>query len=86
MGDIYPSTAHSHIQVHRTQTASCVAWVNIFIFVLYKVIFSEESLPKGTGEYLLGYYSNNMSTLIGVTEPFQVGLTFFTLDGIVCSQ
>ncbi|XP_018411019.1 PREDICTED: phosphatidylinositol 4,5-bisphosphate 5-phosphatase A isoform X1 [Nanorana parkeri] len=40
----------------------------------YQVIFSEESLPKGTGEYLLGYYSNIMSTLIGVTEPFQICL------------
>ncbi|XP_069817595.1 phosphatidylinositol 4,5-bisphosphate 5-phosphatase A isoform X1 [Dendropsophus ebraccatus] len=40
----------------------------------YQVMFTEESLPKGTGEYLLGYYSNNMSTLIGVTEPFQISL------------
>ncbi|KAG9487176.1 hypothetical protein GDO78_007182 [Eleutherodactylus coqui] len=40
----------------------------------HQVIFGEESLPKGTGEYLLGYYSNNMSTLIGVTEPFQISL------------
>lgn len=39
---------------------------------LTQVMFNEESLPKGTGEYLLGYYSNNMTTLIGVTEPFQV--------------
>ncbi|XP_075069101.1 phosphatidylinositol 4,5-bisphosphate 5-phosphatase A [Mixophyes fleayi] len=39
-----------------------------------QVMFSEESLPKGTGEYLLGYYSNNMGTLIGVTEPFQISL------------
>ncbi|XP_072271358.1 phosphatidylinositol 4,5-bisphosphate 5-phosphatase A isoform X2 [Pyxicephalus adspersus] len=40
----------------------------------HQVMFSEESLPKGTGEYLLGYYSNNMSTIIGVTEPFQICL------------
>ncbi|XP_068096874.1 phosphatidylinositol 4,5-bisphosphate 5-phosphatase A isoform X2 [Hyperolius riggenbachi] len=40
----------------------------------YQVMFIEESLPKGTGEYLLGYYSNNMSTLVGVTEPFQISL------------
>ncbi|XP_075685523.1 phosphatidylinositol 4,5-bisphosphate 5-phosphatase A [Rhinoderma darwinii] len=40
----------------------------------HQVMFTEESLPKGTGEYLLGYYSNNMSTLIGVTEPFQISL------------
>ncbi|XP_053324521.1 phosphatidylinositol 4,5-bisphosphate 5-phosphatase A [Spea bombifrons] len=40
----------------------------------HQVIFCEESLPKGTGEYLLGYYSNNLGTLIGVTEPFQIAL------------
>ncbi|KAG8596582.1 hypothetical protein GDO81_001975 [Engystomops pustulosus] len=40
----------------------------------HQVMFSEESLPRGTGEYLLGYYSNNMSTIIGVTEPFQISL------------
>ncbi|KAM9330791.1 phosphatidylinositol 4,5-bisphosphate 5-phosphatase A [Gastrophryne carolinensis] len=40
----------------------------------HQVMFNEESLPKGTGEYLLGYYSNNMSSLVGVTEPFQICL------------
>ncbi|XP_075425027.1 phosphatidylinositol 4,5-bisphosphate 5-phosphatase A isoform X2 [Ascaphus truei] len=39
-----------------------------------QVLFSEELLPKGTSEYLLGYYSNNLGTLIGVTEPFQISL------------
>ncbi|XP_015221804.2 phosphatidylinositol 4,5-bisphosphate 5-phosphatase A isoform X1 [Lepisosteus oculatus] len=40
----------------------------------YQVTFGEESLPKGTGEYILGYYSNNMSSIVGVTEPFQISL------------
>ncbi|KAM4708696.1 inositol polyphosphate 5-phosphatase K-like [Discoglossus pictus] len=40
----------------------------------HQVMFSEESLPKGTSEYLLGYYSNNLGSLIGVTEPFQISL------------
>uniref|UniRef100_A0A3P9H8V4 Phosphatidylinositol 4,5-bisphosphate 5-phosphatase A n=1 Tax=Oryzias latipes TaxID=8090 RepID=A0A3P9H8V4_ORYLA len=31
----------------------------------------EEELPKGSGDYILGYYSNNMNTIVGVTEPFQ---------------
>ncbi|KAG8455609.1 hypothetical protein GDO86_001709 [Hymenochirus boettgeri] len=39
-----------------------------------QVMFSEELLPKGTSEYLLGYYSSNLGTLIGVTEPFQICL------------
>ena len=34
--------------------------------------FSEESLPKGHGDFILGYYSHIHSILIGVTEPFQV--------------
>lgn len=38
----------------------------------YQVTFSEESLPKGHGDFILGYYSHHHSILIGVTEPFQV--------------
>lgn len=37
-----------------------------------QVMFSEEALPKGKGEYILGYYSNTSSSIAGVTEPFQV--------------
>ncbi|XP_041276313.1 phosphatidylinositol 4,5-bisphosphate 5-phosphatase A isoform X3 [Onychostruthus taczanowskii] len=37
-----------------------------------QVMFSEEALPKGNGEYILGYYSNISSSIAGVTEPFQV--------------
>ncbi|XP_078523390.1 phosphatidylinositol 4,5-bisphosphate 5-phosphatase A [Lissotriton helveticus] len=40
----------------------------------HQVTFNEESLPKGTSEYILGYYSNNLGTLVGVTEPFQISL------------
>ncbi|XP_041880073.1 phosphatidylinositol 4,5-bisphosphate 5-phosphatase A isoform X3 [Corvus kubaryi] len=41
---------------------------------LYRVMFSEEALPKGNGEYILGYYSNTSSSIAGVTEPFQISL------------
>ncbi|TWW60446.1 Phosphatidylinositol 4,5-bisphosphate 5-phosphatase A [Takifugu flavidus] len=40
----------------------------------HQVTFPEEELPKGSGDFILGYYSNNMSTLVGVTEPFQIQL------------
>lgn len=40
----------------------------------HQVTFTEEELPKGSGDFILGYYSNNMSTLVGVTEPFQIQL------------
>uniref|UniRef100_A0A3Q2PQK0 Phosphatidylinositol 4,5-bisphosphate 5-phosphatase A n=1 Tax=Fundulus heteroclitus TaxID=8078 RepID=A0A3Q2PQK0_FUNHE len=35
-----------------------------------QVTFTEEELPKSSGDFILGYYSNNMSTIVGVTEPF----------------
>ncbi|XP_038167027.1 LOW QUALITY PROTEIN: phosphatidylinositol 4,5-bisphosphate 5-phosphatase A [Arvicola amphibius] len=41
---------------------------------VYQVTFSEESLPKGRGDFILGYYSHHHSILIGVTEPFQISL------------
>ncbi|XP_028914187.1 phosphatidylinositol 4,5-bisphosphate 5-phosphatase A isoform X1 [Ornithorhynchus anatinus] len=40
----------------------------------YQVTFSEESLPKGRGEFILGYYSHSHNILIGVTDPFQISL------------
>uniref|UniRef100_A0A1A8P4M1 Phosphatidylinositol 4,5-bisphosphate 5-phosphatase A n=1 Tax=Nothobranchius rachovii TaxID=451742 RepID=A0A1A8P4M1_9TELE len=40
----------------------------------HQVIFTEEELPKSSGDFILGYYSNNMSSIVGVTEPFQIQL------------
>ncbi|KAM4577554.1 inositol polyphosphate 5-phosphatase K isoform 1-T1 [Odontesthes bonariensis] len=40
----------------------------------HEVTFTEEELPKGSGDFILGYYSNNMNTIVGVTEPFQIQL------------
>uniref|UniRef100_A0A4W3JKA9 Phosphatidylinositol 4,5-bisphosphate 5-phosphatase A n=1 Tax=Callorhinchus milii TaxID=7868 RepID=A0A4W3JKA9_CALMI len=37
-------------------------------------LFSEEVLPRGMGEFILCYYSNNHNTIVGVTEPFQISL------------
>ncbi|XP_041754087.1 phosphatidylinositol 4,5-bisphosphate 5-phosphatase A isoform X2 [Coregonus clupeaformis] len=37
-----------------------------------QVTFTEEDLPRDAGEYILGFYSNNMNTIIGVTMPFQI--------------
>uniref|UniRef100_A0A8D0BH87 SKICH domain-containing protein n=1 Tax=Salvator merianae TaxID=96440 RepID=A0A8D0BH87_SALMN len=45
---------------------------------VYQLMFPEESLPKGKGDYILGYYSHSKSTMVGVTEPFQILLP--TLD------
>lgn len=44
----------------------------LVLSTLFQVTFTEEELPKGSGDFILGYYSNNMSTIVGVTEPFQV--------------
>uniref|UniRef100_A0A8C4JJL5 PI5PA phosphatase n=1 Tax=Dromaius novaehollandiae TaxID=8790 RepID=A0A8C4JJL5_DRONO len=35
----------------------------------------QEVLPLGRGEYILGYYSNNSSSIAGMTEPFQISLS-----------
>ncbi|KAK7174007.1 hypothetical protein R3I93_003743 [Phoxinus phoxinus] len=40
----------------------------------HEVTFTEEELPKDSGDFILGYYSNNMSSIVGVTEPFQIQL------------
>ncbi|TRY55113.1 hypothetical protein DNTS_034530 [Danionella cerebrum] len=40
----------------------------------HQVVFTEEELPKDPGDYMLGYYSNNMSSIVGITEPFQIQL------------
>lgn len=40
----------------------------------HQVTFTEEELPKGSGDFILGYYSNNMNSIVGVTEPFQIQL------------
>lgn len=40
----------------------------------HQVVFTEEELPKGSGDFILGYYSNNMNSIVGVTEPFQIQL------------
>lgn len=40
----------------------------------HQIVFTEEELPKDSGDFILAYYSNNMSTLVGVTEPFQIQL------------
>ncbi|KAM7391976.1 hypothetical protein PAMP_022622 [Pampus punctatissimus] len=46
----------------------------------HQVAFTEEELPKCSGDFILGYYSNNMSTIVGVTEPFQIQLPTSGLD------
>uniref|UniRef100_A0A3Q1C6N8 Phosphatidylinositol 4,5-bisphosphate 5-phosphatase A n=1 Tax=Amphiprion ocellaris TaxID=80972 RepID=A0A3Q1C6N8_AMPOC len=37
-----------------------------------QVTFSEEDLPRDDCEYMLGYYSNNMNSIVGLSSPIQV--------------
>ncbi|XP_056146940.1 phosphatidylinositol 4,5-bisphosphate 5-phosphatase A [Lampris incognitus] len=37
-----------------------------------QVTFTEEDLPRDDGEYILGYYSNNMNSIVGVSQPIQI--------------
>ncbi|KAF2978241.1 hypothetical protein EK904_005549 [Melospiza melodia maxima] len=54
------------------QLCAQVSWGQPCCVSGLQVMFSEEALPKGNGEYILGYYSNTSSSIAGVTEPFQV--------------
>ncbi|XP_043967839.1 inositol polyphosphate 5-phosphatase K isoform X1 [Gambusia affinis] len=38
----------------------------------HQINFPDEELPKFSGDFILGYYSNSMNTIVGVTEPFQI--------------
>lgn len=75
--------ADFHRQEHQVIWTQPGAYWGMGFFLLFRnrqtcvfqVTFPEEELPKGSGDFILGYYSNNMSTLVGVTEPFQVMLT-----------
>ncbi|XP_048100165.1 LOW QUALITY PROTEIN: phosphatidylinositol 4,5-bisphosphate 5-phosphatase A [Alosa alosa] len=48
----------------------------------HEVTFPEEELPKGSGDFILGYYSNNTSTIVGMTEPFQISLPTSSPGGV----
>nr|XP_028563714.1 inositol polyphosphate 5-phosphatase K isoform X2 [Podarcis muralis] len=37
-----------------------------------QVYLSAEELPATGGEFLLGYYSNTMQSLVGISQPFQI--------------
>ncbi|XP_044031092.1 inositol polyphosphate 5-phosphatase K isoform X2 [Siniperca chuatsi] len=39
-----------------------------------QVTFSEEDLPRDDCEYILGYYSNNMNSIVGLSTPVQIKL------------
>ncbi|KAM9446169.1 inositol polyphosphate 5-phosphatase K isoform 2-T2 [Clarias gariepinus] len=52
----------------------------------HNVSFAEEELPKEPGDYILGYYSNNMNSIVGVTEPFQIQLPSPSTAGLSASD
>uniref|UniRef100_A0A8C9A646 Inositol polyphosphate-5-phosphatase J n=1 Tax=Prolemur simus TaxID=1328070 RepID=A0A8C9A646_PROSS len=66
---VRPEQAVARYRMETVFARSSWDWIG-----LYRVTFSEESLPKGHGDFILGYYSHNHSILIGVTEPFQISL------------
>ncbi|XP_070780505.1 inositol polyphosphate 5-phosphatase K [Enoplosus armatus] len=37
-----------------------------------QVTFSEEDLPRDDCEYILGFYSNNMNSIVGLSTPIQI--------------
>uniref|UniRef100_A0A3Q1FQZ1 Inositol polyphosphate-5-phosphatase Ja n=1 Tax=Acanthochromis polyacanthus TaxID=80966 RepID=A0A3Q1FQZ1_9TELE len=61
------SDATVRFTVAATYQRSSWDWVAI-----YKVTFSEEDLPRDDCEYMLGYYSNNMNSIVGLSSPIQI--------------
>lgn len=39
-----------------------------------QVSFPEEDLPRDDCEYMLGYYSNNMNSIVGLSSTFQINI------------
>ncbi|XP_026029755.1 inositol polyphosphate 5-phosphatase K [Astatotilapia calliptera] len=39
-----------------------------------QVTFSEEDLPRDDCEYILGYYSHNMNSIVGLSSPIQINM------------
>ncbi|XP_077016635.1 phosphatidylinositol 4,5-bisphosphate 5-phosphatase A isoform X2 [Tamandua tetradactyla] len=81
METVFPRSSWDWIGLYRVGFRHCKDYV-AYVWAkhedvdgsVYQVTFSEESLPKGHGDFILGYYSHNHSILIGVTEPFQISL------------
>ncbi|XP_072839388.2 phosphatidylinositol 4,5-bisphosphate 5-phosphatase A [Pogona vitticeps] len=78
---VYPRSSWDWIALYRVGFRHCKDYV-AYMWAkqedtesnIFQLMFPEESLPKGKGEYILGYYSNNYSCMVGVTEPFQISL------------
>ncbi|CAL8277702.1 unnamed protein product [Merluccius merluccius] len=45
-----------------------------------QVTFTEEDIPRDDGEYILGYYSNNMNTIVGLSGPIQIHIPVHSPD------
>ncbi|XP_039470687.1 phosphatidylinositol 4,5-bisphosphate 5-phosphatase A, partial [Oreochromis aureus] len=39
-----------------------------------QVTFSEEDLPRDDCEYMLGYYSHNLNSIVGLSSPIQINM------------
>ncbi|XP_074149545.1 phosphatidylinositol 4,5-bisphosphate 5-phosphatase A [Sminthopsis crassicaudata] len=81
MESVFPRSSWDWIGLYRVGFRHCKDYV-AYVWAkhedmdgsMYQVTFSEESLPRGGGEFILGYYSHSQNILIGVTDPFQISL------------
>ncbi|KFW07202.1 Phosphatidylinositol 4,5-bisphosphate 5-phosphatase A, partial [Fulmarus glacialis] len=72
VGFRHPKDYVSYVWARSGRGHPCAQFWCLSVVSGLQVMFSEEALPKGKGEYILGYYSNTSSSIAGVTEPFQV--------------
>uniref|UniRef100_A0A3B4AWV6 Inositol polyphosphate-related phosphatase domain-containing protein n=1 Tax=Periophthalmus magnuspinnatus TaxID=409849 RepID=A0A3B4AWV6_9GOBI len=67
----YSRSSWDWIGLYKVQPPTPCSYASLAAEKLYSASFIF-FLPKGSGDFILGYYSNNMNSIVGVTEPFQV--------------
>lgn len=54
------------------ETVVCFPHVSNALIALMQVCMRGDDLPLLSGQYLLGYYSTNMQSIVGLSPTFQV--------------
>ncbi|XP_059127196.1 inositol polyphosphate 5-phosphatase K isoform X2 [Peromyscus eremicus] len=51
---------------------------------LYKVYINISDVPESDDQFLLCYYSNNLHSIVGISQPFKIPLRYFLRDDALC--
>lgn len=58
----------------------CIFKSFVHLIYLYQLRINKDDLPLLAGDYILGYYSRNMQSLVGWSPTFQVGSIILILS------